>query len=141
MEHAVSRKLAVPMRNMEWSSSYAKLARLNRGVFGLIEELSKSYDIVLLSNNSIGRYTEAKKAFLDNLHFEKAYISAYLHMRKPDARAYRHVLMDRKAKAGEAVFIDNQPDNVRGAMKVGIDSIRFESYGQLVKALKKRGLL
>ena len=141
LEHALMKKVGIKEREIEWGPGFRKTAKLNRNVFNLVENLSKSYDVVILTNISYSRYKEAKRAFLDNLHVEKVYETALLRMRKPEPRVYRYVLKHQGVKPNEALFIDNQIENVRGGRRVGIDSILFKNYAQLAKELDKRGIL
>lgn len=45
---------------------------------------------------------------------------------KPDPRAYRMALDALTAEASEAVFVDDQPRNVRGAEAIGITAVSFD---------------
>jgi putative hydrolase of the HAD superfamily len=134
------KKTGLSEEKLEWRSSYARMAKLNKRVFNLIEDLSKSYDVALLSNISSSRYHEALEKFLDNLHVVDIYVSFSTGFWKPDPRAYRNVLKKQRVKPNEALYIDNLIENVKGARKTGIDSILFRNYAQLEKELRKRGI-
>lgn len=46
-------------------------------------------------------------------------------MRKPEARIYQHVLQSEGFSAHEAVFFDDNADNIEGANRLGITSIQI----------------
>jgi putative hydrolase of the HAD superfamily len=58
---------------------------------------------------------------------QRRFYSCRLGVAKPDPRAYRAVLEQLGADPGEAFFVDDRPDNVAGAERVGIPSMRFTS--------------
>ena len=52
------------------------------------------------------------------------YLSQDLGMRKPEARIYQHVLQSEGFSAEDAVFFDDNADNIEGANRLGITSIQ-----------------
>ena len=52
------------------------------------------------------------------------YLSQELGMRKPEARIYQHVLQSEGFSAHDAVFFDDNADNIEGANRLGITSIQ-----------------
>jgi putative hydrolase of the HAD superfamily len=55
------------------------------------------------------------------------FYSCRLGVAKPDPRSYWAVLEQLGADPGEAFFVDDRLDNVEGAQRVGIPSMRFTS--------------
>jgi putative hydrolase of the HAD superfamily len=54
---------------------------------------------------------------------------------KPDPRVYR-LLCDRlSVRPGEVVFVDDRPENVKGASELGIHAVLHESTEQSIKAV------
>ncbi len=140
VESKLSRLFDVPELDLEWIGAYKKLAKLDIKVAKFVLKLSRRYQTVMLSNISATRYLESKRLFLNKFDRCRTFASCYLHMRKPERRMYLYVLKKMNVKPEEALFIDNMQDNVEGAQKAGIRSIRFTSYQQLVKALKSYGI-
>ncbi len=139
-ESKLSKQFHIPALDLEWISAYKKLAKLDMKVTKLLARLSKRYRIVLLSNISASRYLESKKLFLDRVEYDRAFTSCYLRMRKPERRIYLYVLKAMHTRPEDAIFIDNMQENVDGARKAGINSIRFTSCAQITKALKRYGI-
>jgi epoxide hydrolase-like predicted phosphatase len=54
---------------------------------------------------------------------DKIYLSQEMGMRKPDAEIYQKVLETEGFSASEAVFFDDNADNINGAQQLGITSI------------------
>lgn len=137
MEEIIDLKFGLHDSTMEWNEGYKKLARLNEPVRNLVARLSKKYMVVLLTNVSESRYDIMNRSFIRRIPNKRVFTSCHLNLRKPDARIYKRVLTDMKVKPSEAVFVDNMLVNVKGARRVGIKSIQFRNYPQLVSDLKK----
>ena len=54
---------------------------------------------------------------------DKVYLSQEMGMRKPEARIYQAVLQEEGFTAADAVFFDDNVDNIEGANQLGITSI------------------
>ena len=92
-----------------------------------IQELSKYYNIYLLSNTNRIHYAVFIKEFEEmtgfksfNELFQKAYLSFNIKCRKPDSKAYLHVLKDAGIDAHETLFIDDSFQNIQPAIDVGL---------------------
>jgi putative hydrolase of the HAD superfamily len=92
-----------------------------------LKELSKNYQLFLLSNTNILH----QRAFYDiyekqfgrndfNDHFAKAWYSHEIGMRKPNKEIYEFVLKDAGLIAGETLFIDDSYPNLPPAREAGI---------------------
>ena len=94
----------------------------------LLDAFAAGYRIFLLSNtNALHiRYVEqdfqrrfpGRKPFLQ--HFEKAYLSHELHLRKPQPEIYTHVLQDAGLNADETLFVDDRAENIAAAAALGL---------------------
>jgi putative hydrolase of the HAD superfamily len=92
----------------------------------LIKALKNKYRIYLLSNtNNIHidafkkQQGNAKWEDFCNL-FDKMYLSHEVGLRKPNAEIFKHILTEQKLKAEEVFFIDDSPQHIEGAKKLGI---------------------
>ena len=94
----------------------------------LIKKLKNNHIIYLLSNtNAI--HIDAFKKQLGNTKwlafcklFDKMYLSHELGLRKPDVKIFEYILKEQKLKAEEVFFIDDSPQHIAGAKKLGIHS-------------------
>jgi len=73
--------------------------------------------------------------------FDQITISAYVGYAKPEPQIYLQALEAMKCKPHQAFFIDNKPDNVAGAKKVGIDGVTLcrdaPTQSQNIRALSE----
>ena len=92
----------------------------------LIQKLKKNHTLYLLSNtNAIHIYEFRKqlgnKKWLEFCGlFEKMYLSHELGLRKPDVEIFKYILKDQGLKAEEVLFIDDSPQHIESAKKIGI---------------------
>jgi len=92
----------------------------------LIKKLKNNHAIYLLSNtNAI--HIDAFKKQLGNKKwlafcelFDKMYLSHELGLRKPDVKIFEYILKEQKLKAEEVFFIDDSPQHIACAKKIGI---------------------
>lgn len=94
----------------------------------LLEALGVGYRIFLLSNTNalhircveqdFQRRFPGHKPFLQ--HFEKAYLSHELHLRKPQPEIYTHVLNDAGLRPDETLFVDDRAENIAAATALGL---------------------
>ena len=108
-----------------WNSMLLDLPK-NRT--NLLENLKEKYQLFLLSNtNSIhikefkSRLGEVKYSKFYNL-FDKVYYSHEIGFRKPNKEAFQLILDENNLKANEVLFIDDSPQHIEGANKLGIQT-------------------
>ena len=67
--------------------------------------------------------------------------SCELNIAKPDPTIYLHTCEKIGVAPGEALFLDDKPENVRAAESVGLAAIQFSTVDTLREELRRRGLL
>jgi len=92
----------------------------------VIQSLKKEYSIYLLSNTNTIHIDAFKKKIGDvkwrkfcNL-FNKMYLSHELGLRKPNAAIFEYILREQNLKPQEVFFIDDSPEHIEGANKLGV---------------------
>ncbi len=108
-------------------------------VHALARQLSKSYKVVILSNQLRGKAQYIRSHF-DISFFKKAFFSAETGNTKPDEKAFRDVLKFAKVKPEECLLIDDARENVETAKKLGMKTIHFKGYEQLIVSLRNLGI-
>lgn len=78
-------------------------------------------------------------AFLDR--FERIVVSGELGLVKPDPAIYRHLLETIDRPAERCLFIDDNPENVAAATRLGLRAHRFTGPAPLRRELATFGLL
>ena len=113
---------------------------IDQEMVDLIEVLGRHYKIGLLSNSS-GEYLRPILQSYDIARFfDEIVVSAEIGMIKPRPEIFEHILEKMNLKAGEAIFIDDNPHNVAAAASLGIYSIVFTGEKALGSELAKLGI-
>lgn len=105
----------------------------------LLEKLRKEgYRVFLLSNinsihlNDVYQIIKEEHGNIDfDALFEKPYYSHLIGRRKPDSDTFSFVLEDSGILADETLFIDDNADNVKGAISVGIHSVHHKANSDI----------
>jgi glucose-1-phosphatase len=108
----------------------------------LLQNLAKKYRLFMLSNtssihiNRVNKILEAATG-IGNLEelFEKVYVSYEMGLMKPDPKIYQRVLDDAGLVAEETLFLDDNPDNIKSAQTLGIDTIHVQKPITIVEYL------
>lgn len=132
--------LSVPEDKMKklfdfWTSDY----KFNDNeMISFAKKLKSKYKLVILSNADREGVKARKEDKLD--FFDYKFHSFELGLIKPEKEIYEHVLKKIGNKPEECVFIDDKPENIEAAEKLGIHGILFKNKEQLEKDLKKLGV-
>lgn len=113
----------------------------NRGIRPLLQKLSRRYPLYLISNTNALHFNHVTRQFPHIFrHFKKTFPSHRMGHRKPDPRIFWKVLKAIRLRPEETLFIDDMPDFVEAARKVGMKGIRFRSNAELKRELRKLGI-
>jgi epoxide hydrolase-like predicted phosphatase len=112
---------------------------IDKDMVTLIDALHASYKTGLLSNAS-SEYARAIVA-AHNLSylFDEIVISAEVRHVKPSREIFDVMLDKMQLKPKDAIFIDDNKQNIKAAASLGIHSILFTDRGSLEKELHKLG--
>ncbi|MCW3071059.1 MAG: HAD-superfamily hydrolase, subfamily variant 3 [Bacteroidetes bacterium] len=107
----------------------AMLLDLPRERLDFLEKLKSTHRTFLLSNtnelhiDAIFHALEKDMAIPDlSVYFEKMYLSYKVKMRKPDAEIFQLVLRENRLQAKETLFIDDSPQHIEAAKRLGIQT-------------------
>ncbi len=105
------------------------------GMRELLEEVMQHYEVYGLTNWSMETFPAAREHFGILQMIDRYVVSAAERLIKPDPRLFQ-VLLDRYGlRAEECTFIDDNPDNVAAARKMGMKGIVFTGADSLRKEL------
>lgn len=115
----------------------------------LLLKVKEKYRTFLLSNNNEIHYNwiinYLKATFKINNYddyFERAYFSQHMKLRKPNTNIFEQVIKENNLNPAETLFIDDSPQHIEGAKKVGLQTLLMtEKPAQLEDFLKKNGIL
>jgi putative hydrolase of the HAD superfamily len=92
----------------------------------LLTTLRNHYQVYILSNTNqihldhVTQHLIPQQDTLDSF-VHKAYYSHHMRMRKPDPEIYKTVLEEHGLRPSDALFLDDNPDNIRSAAALGIN--------------------
>jgi FMN phosphatase YigB (HAD superfamily) len=103
-------------------------------------EVKEKYRTFLLSNNNEIHYdwiiNYLKKEFgIDNYdnHFEKAYFSQHMRLRKPNVNIFDQVVKENNLNPSETLFIDDSPQHIEGAKKAGLHTLLMDVHPEKLR--------
>ncbi|MEK7152998.1 MAG: HAD-IA family hydrolase [Patescibacteria group bacterium] len=129
--------MSVPEFEKEFESS----ATLDSEVTALIRELRENgYQTVLLSNTHRDEIQPILTRHQLHDLFDDIIISAEVGMAKPDPEIFHFTLKRLGVLPERAVFTDDNPKNIAGAVGAGIAGIHFTGVESLRNGLKELGL-
>ena len=95
----------------------------------LLRLLAEKYRMFLFSNTNSIHINEVYNILKRdcgvndlNQYFERIYLSNELGLRKPKPESFKFILEDNQLNANETLFIDDSPQHVEGAKKVGLNA-------------------
>lgn len=99
-------------------------------------KLGEKFELVLLTNFGDAFDEANEKWHLEKIFGDKIFVSAKLKMRKPNEDIYLYTLKRLGRKPEETVFIDDNPDFIATAKRLGMHTILFKSLEQVEKDLE-----
>jgi putative hydrolase of the HAD superfamily len=127
-----------------WNSMLLGIAPGNHE---LLLNLKDKYRTFLLSNinaihyDHIMNYLKAEFGFDDNDHlFEKAYYSHLTGQRKPEPGIFELVLKENNLNPAETLFIDDSPQHLVAAQKLGIQTFLMTAPDSIQQFFKRQEL-
>ena len=95
----------------------------------------------ILSNMPRDIRTRIESRFRWFDRFEVKVFSCDVGMNKPQAGIYRSCLDELQLEAGKVLFLDDSPENVKGAEQLGIKGVLFRCYEQALLQIAENGWL
>jgi putative hydrolase of the HAD superfamily len=100
--------------------------RIDSNLVEFIRSLRPNYQIGMISN----AWSDLRPALEDHWKiidlFDDVMISAEVGVKKPQPEIYLQSLRNLSVSAGSAIFIDDFPENLRGAEAVGMHTFHFQ---------------
>jgi len=124
----------------EFKSYMMSQSKPKADVLEFARALSSRYIMSTINNESRELNEYRIRTFDLTRIFDLFVSSCYVGLRKPDERIYRLALDLIQKTPEEACFIDDRPENIEGARKVGMRSILLQSLGQLKNDLRSMGV-
>ena len=135
---AVCNTLKVPMEQIKsFEDDFWKVDSLDSELIDFLDSLRPKIKTALLSN----AWNGARQALL-NRHacrdvFDVSIFSYEVALAKPDPEIYKLILKRMNVKATEAIFLDDNLQNIESAAALGIHAIHFHSAAQAMEEIRK----
>ena len=139
----LSQKLNISLTDEDFDKGWCNLYMdAYKDIDNLLISVKRNYKIVALTNTNVihSKVWPVKYAHVLQ-HFEKIFSSHEMAKRKPEPKAYKMVLDYLQCKPSEAIFLDDNIDNITGAKKIGIATIWVTSQETMRTELEKFGCL
>lgn len=108
------------------------------GINELLPNLKLRYRVAAFSNTNILHAPVWQVRYAETLrHFEKVYTSHEIGARKPEPEAFERVLSHMNLRPQEVLFLDDNPDNVAAASRLGMGVIHVTSAEVMMQKLKE----
>ncbi|MDB5155703.1 MAG: putative hydrolase of the superfamily [Mucilaginibacter sp.] len=128
-----------------WNRIFVGIPKGNHEV---LLHVKNKYRTFLLSNinaihyDYVHDYLKREYNIRDNSHlFEKVYYSHLVGKRKPDAEIFEQVLQENDLDPAETLFIDDSPQHLETAKKLGLQTYLMTAPDNLQQYFKTNGLL
>lgn len=98
----------------------------------ILQQLRIYHDLVLLSNTNeiheaaFNKIISGTHGYTLGAFFDRVYYSHRIGMRKPDTEVFEMILNENGFAAEHTLFIDDSPQHIEGAKKLGIQTIWLE---------------
>lgn len=111
------------------------------GAVELLTELRTNHRLAVLSNTNEVHWKRLSGEMRVPDLVDHAFASHLIGLRKPDARAFRHVADQIGVSLDALVFFDDNRDNVEAALALGMRAWQVEGVAALRSRLKELGYL
>ncbi len=138
----MSKNLGIDKNKLKrlWIKTFKVRFILNKNLLAIIKRLRKNYKTAILSNQwTIPYKIQLTKRIKSN--FDVMVFSHQVGFRKPSSDIYHITLKRLNLKPNECVFIDDFEENLTPAKEIGMKTILFKNNTQLIKNLKKFGVI
>lgn len=116
------------------------LIGVSEGNHQVLLDVKEKYRTFLLSNNNEIHYNwiidYLRKEFnIENYdrHFEKAYFSQHMKLRKPNVNIFEQVIKENNLNPSETLFIDDSPQHIEGAKKAGLHTLLMDVHPEKLR--------
>lgn len=125
----------------EFAAIYNDIFRLNPPALDVLwKQKAAGKTLLLLSNTDVLRFGHIRETYPEILIFDDYVLSFELGMVKPEPGIYLEAARRARCRPEECVFIDDMPENVDAALRLGMGGIVYAPETDLAAELEKLGL-
>jgi putative hydrolase of the HAD superfamily len=123
-----------------WSDNYIQENPFIDGMLALVDKLKQQHYKLGVLSNIDREHAEINRSRHIYDRFDVVLLSDEIQARKPDPDVFQELAFRLGVRPAELVFIDDLPENIAGAQKIGVHGILFRGYRQLIDELKQQGI-
>jgi len=124
----------------QFRAIYTDIFSLNNETIQLAQALKQHVRISIISNTDELHFEYICKQYPAMQMFEEPVLSYKVHAVKPDLEIYTQALRRLNIPAQECIFIDDLPENIQAANKIGINGIVYTTTKDLLHQLNNYNL-
>ncbi len=113
----------------------------NKAVSQLVAKVKNKYKVYLISNTNETHFNYLKQRFSILSQFDKIFASYAVGLRKPHPGIFELALKTALVKGQKTIFIDDVPEHIEAAARLGIKTILFTGVEELKKQLSNLSVL
>lgn len=134
-------KFGLSVSFSEFLPIWNNIFKENKAISQLVRDLKRRYKVYLISNTNEMHFNYLSQRFRILSEFDKIFASYALGLRKPHRGIFELALKAARIKPQETIFIDDIPEHVEAASRLGIKTIQFITAKALKKQLFAWGVL
>lgn len=139
----LSRRLGAKLTLDDCIAARAASMTPDQAALDLVRRIAPRARVAILTNNGLflRAHLPAMCPALFPLFSGRVHCSAEFGVAKPDPTVYRRCLAVLDVPPEQALFVDDNPDNVRGAVSAGLDGVAYAGGDALEQAFIARQLI
>lgn len=136
---ALTERLGIDMCHEHWLDGWNDVfVGPYPGVQQKLTELTGHIDLYAFTNTNPTHEAAWRARYMYAMeHFEEIFVSSTIGMRKPEEKAFHWVAAAMNLKPGQILFLDDNPANVAGAARAGMQTAQVCGESQVLAELER----
>lgn len=129
------------VEDKEIIDTWSDLFTSNEEVIKVVKRIPERITLILGSTTNPLHFEYYRREFSDTLNKFKAFVTSFhVGSLKPDPVFYERCLKEASCKPGDCVYVDDIPQYVDAASKMGIEGIVYNSKTDITQRLREKGV-
>ncbi len=137
----VKKKLRLEIDKDSFQEIWTKIFTINPGIEALLSSLKNRYGLLCLSNTNSWHFEYCMQKYPALKLFDGFILSYKVGKRKPDRTIFEEAIKKAATLPDKCVYIDDVPEFVETAKKLGINGIHFRTVKKLKKELSDLNII
>lgn len=124
-----------------WKTLFVATAKLDQNVMSLCLKLNRNRLAVGVLSNVIKDHMDPTHQLGAYQNFKPILLSCMLGCRKPEPKIYQYACKKVMLSPEECLLVDDSKENLDGARAVGMQTLLYTDYPNLLRGLQKFGVI